>query len=97
KTGSSLQRLFGKAAQTIENSGKFERELVVKTSQAKLSAKIVGFLPLILLVLIAFISTDFREGLSHPVGLISVGIGLFLDALGLLLIKSILNLEVSAQ
>ncbi len=94
QTGSALQELFEKASQTIEESSGLERDLVVKTSQAKLSAKIIVALPILLLLFISLISSDFRAGLTQPVGLAYLIFGIVLDALGLFLIRLILQVEV---
>lgn len=94
KTGCALKGLFDKAGRAVERSAELERELKVKTSQAQLSAKIVSGLPVVLLLGIALISPDFREGLLTPLGAGCVVVGLLLDGFGLLVIRSILRVEV---
>lgn len=94
QTGSGLQALFEKASESIEDSSGLERELQVKTSQAKLSAKIIVALPLLLLLMISLISPDFRAGIATPIGLSCLILGLLLDGLGLFLIHHILQVEV---
>lgn len=94
RTGCALRDLFEKASIAVMRSSELRRELQVKTSQAQLSSKLVSGLPLILLLLMALVSSDFRAGMYTPIGLSCIVIGLLLDFIGLIVIRSYLRLEV---
>ncbi len=94
RTGCALKDLFEKASRSIRNSADLQRELRVKTSQAQLSSKIVSLLPLLLLLGMALLSPDFRAGIMTPLGMGCIILGLFLDLLGLMIIRSSLHIEI---
>lgn len=94
QTGCPLSSLFEQASQSVEKSHDLERELFVKTSQARLSAKIVAGLPLALLIGITLLSADFRSGLATPLGMGCALVGITIDFVGLIIVRTLLNVEV---
>lgn len=94
QTGCPLSSLFEQASQSVEKSHDLERELFVKTSQARLSAKIVAGLPLALLLGITLLSADFRSGLATPLGMGCALLGIVIDFVGLIIVRTLLNVEV---
>ena len=61
RTGSPLENLLLRSADMVEGAIGLERKLEVKTAQARLSARIVCLLPLIMCALLAMISPDFQR------------------------------------
>ncbi|WP_242622273.1 type II secretion system F family protein [Olsenella sp. Marseille-P4559] len=91
RTGSPLRDLLSRSAALVERQGEFERELEVKTAQVRLSARIVCGLPFLMVALLAIISPDFQRGLVSPVGMGSVTLAAFLDALAVFVIRRLMG------
>lgn len=91
RTGAPLQGLFMRSARLAERRFELERELMSKTAQVRLSARVVGVLPALLVALLALLSPDFREGLGTPVGMGSVCVAAVLDATALLVIRRLMK------
>ena len=91
RTGAPLQGLFLRSARLAERRFELERELMGKTAQVRLSARIVSALPVGLVCVLALLSPDFRAGLATPVGTGSVVVAAVLDALALLVIRRLMK------
>jgi len=87
RTGSPLGRLFEYAARLVERQGEFERLLMVKTAQVRLSVRIVSTLPVLIVAAMALLSPDFRGGLASPVGMACLVVAALLDGLALAIIR----------
>ena len=87
RTGSPLGGLFEYAARLVERQGEFERLLMVKTAQVRLSVRIVSTLPVVIVVSMALLSPDFRAGIATPVGVICLFVAAVMDLLALLIIR----------
>ena len=91
RTGSPLRDLLLRSARLAERQGEFERMLVVKTAQVRLSVRIVCLLPVVMVGVLTLISPDFQQGLLTPSGLGCVTVAMLLDAAALLLIRRIMS------
>ncbi|MBR3316730.1 MAG: type II secretion system F family protein [Atopobiaceae bacterium] len=91
RTGCPLKELFQRSAVLVEQQGEFERTLAVKTAQVRLSVRIVCVLPVAMVVLLSLISPDFREGLGTPAGIGCLAVGVLMDCVALLAIRSMLK------
>ncbi len=91
RTGSPLRDLFQRSARLVERQGEFERSLMVKTAQVRLSVRIVCTLPLIMIGVLSLISPDFQSGLATVPGIVSVALALVLDGVALLVIRRIMR------
>ena len=91
RTGAPLEELFLRSARLAEQRFELERELLSKTAQVRLSARIVSSLPAGLVGVLAVLSPDFREGLATPVGVASVCVAILLDATALLVIRRLMK------
>ena len=87
RTGSPLRDLLLRSARIAERQGEFERMLVVKTAQVRLSVRIVCLLPVVMVGLLTLMSPDFQQGLLTPSGVGCVCAAMMLDALALFLIR----------
>lgn len=83
RTGSSLNDLFARTARMVASSVALRRELLVKTSQARLSAKVVALMPLVLVGILTLVSPDYRAGLSTPAGTACLCVATLLDLVAL--------------
>lgn len=87
RTGSPLRDLFQHSARMVERRQELEREMVVKTAQVRLSARIVCLLPLLLVVILSMISPDFQKGASTVMGMACLVVAALLDGVALLIMR----------
>ncbi|MBR2834898.1 MAG: type II secretion system F family protein [Coriobacteriales bacterium] len=94
RTGSPLDELLMRTARMVTSNVALRRELDVKTSQARLSAKVVSVIPVLLAAVLTLLSPDYRAGLSTSIGSTSICIAILMDVLALLIIRSLMNRSV---
>ena len=91
RTGSPLKNLLQKTAELVELQEKNQRLIATKTAQVRLSARIVCLLPVVLLIILSLVSSDFQKGLFTPSGVICTVIAMIMDCIALLIIRSIMR------
>lgn len=91
RTGSPLRELFQRSALLVEQQGEFERTLMVKTAQVRLSVRVVCLLPPLVVAMLSIISPDFQQGITTPVGLVCLTIALLMDVCALAIIRRIMG------
>ncbi len=91
RTGSSLNELFAQTARMASDSAALQRELEVKTSQVRLSAKVVAAMPVVLCGFLTLLSSDYRAGLALPAGRASLFVAILLDVCALLLVRRVMS------
>ena len=95
RSGGSLHRIFEVASEAVAQSFDLERSLQVKTAQARLSARVVGVMPLLLLLLLALISPGYFQSFTgSALGVSMLLVAAVLDGIGLLVIRSIMEVEL---
>ncbi len=96
QTGGSLERVLDAARESIESGLELERSLRVQTAQAKLSARIVSVMPLILVVLFSLVSEDFLAPFfSSFMGVALLAVAVSMQLAGVLVVRRMLRVEVS--
>lgn len=91
RTGSALNDLFDQTAQMATDAVALRRELEVKTSQVRLSAKVVAVMPVALCALLTLLSSDYRAGLALPAGRACLLVSVMLDLAALVLVRRIMS------
>ncbi|MDJ1121793.1 type II secretion system F family protein [Olsenella sp. YH-ols2217] len=91
RTGAPLRGLLEEAASLLEERAGLVRLLQTKTAQARLSARVVMALPAALVLLLALLSPDFRDGVATPIGAASLAIAALLDLAALALMRLIMR------
>lgn len=91
RTGSPLRELFQRSANLVESHRQMERELVVKTAQVRLSARVVCLLPLALVGILSLISPDFQEGAATPLGMGCLLVALAMDGAALVIMRRLMR------
>ena len=86
QTGGKLGEVFESAQTALQNQSDLQRMLATKTAQAKLSARIVGVMPFVLLGIFSLVSKDFLAPFFSSLE----GFALFLAALLLLIVGGVL-------
>lgn len=93
RTGAPLKDLLAQAAGMVGERVELARRLEVKTAQARLSARLVTVLPLVLIAVLALLSEDFRAGVGTPTGAVSVLVALVLDAVAWVWIRRVMEVD----
>lgn len=94
RTGAPLKELLGEAANMVGERIELRRLLDVKTSQARMSARMVAAMPCAMVAILSLLSSDFRQGLATVTGAVSVAIALVLNALAWTIIRRIMRVEL---
>lgn len=94
RTGAPLGDLLSQAADLVGLRIHLRRQLDVKTSQARMSARMVAGMPVALIAVLSTLSTDFRRGVAEPAGAVSIALALVLNALAWLIISRIMNVRL---
>ena len=95
RTGGNLTEVLGKISQMIRERMRLRREVRIFTAQGRLSGMILAILPLVLILILAFLYPSYLEILfTDQVGRYLVGAAVFLQILGFLMIRRIIRLRV---
>ncbi len=95
EVGGNLAEFLNTLEQTIRDRFRIQRELVTMTSQARLSGKIVGVMPLFIVGILAVLNPDYLPVLiEDDIGHIFIFWGLLLQLIGVLTIRKMTRIEV---
>lgn len=95
QTGGSMERVLDAARDTVEGELELTRSLRVQTAQAKLSARIVSVMPIVLIALFSLVSEDFLAPFfSSFVGMTLLGIAVVMQVAGIFAVRRMLKVEV---
>jgi tight adherence protein B len=102
QVGGNLAEILDSIAFTIRERIRIKGEIRTLTAQQRMSGYVVGFLPIVLVILISFIAPTFLEPLFRrppevlglPLGLIVLAFGAFMMLLGFIAIRRIVDIEV---
>lgn len=94
RTGAPLGELLAEASELCHERLELKRMLDVKTSQARMSARLVALMPVAMVMFLTLLSSDFRHGLTTHVGLLSIAVALALNAVAWMVIRKIMDVEV---
>lgn len=93
--GGNLAEVLDNVGNTIRERVRIQGEINTLTAQKKLSGVIIGLMPVGLVLLFFAIDPDYMSTLfTHSAGRIILGIGVFLDLIGLLTIRRILAVDL---
>lgn len=93
RTGAPLGGLLSDAADMVGERIELARCLDVKTSQARMSARLVALMPIAMVAGLAVLSADFRTGLAMPVGAGSVMAALALNGAAWIIIRRMMEVD----
>jgi tight adherence protein B len=94
RTGGALPRVLDEVAHTLRERRSGAREVRSLTAQARLSAAILGLLPIGFFLFLSTTSrSDIEAAARTGVGMVSIGVGLTLQLLAYLWIRSLLRVE----
>ena len=93
--GGNMAEMFDTIAATIRERFRLEGKIKALTSQGKLQGWIVAALPLVLGLVMNWMRPDLMQPMfDHAFGYILVGIIIFMEVLGILIIRKIVNINV---
>lgn len=93
--GGNLSEILDTIAYTIRDRVRILREIKTITAQEKLSAYIIGSLPIVMVVVISFINASYVEMLFYTTpGRIMLGVATILELIGFYINKKIIAIEV---
>ena len=94
RTGGALAVTLDRLAETLRNRGSAARELRSLTAQARLSANILGLLPLGFFTFLSVIAReDMVDAITAPSGATAIALGLVLQAAAYVWIRGLLRIE----
>jgi tight adherence protein B len=95
RTGGSLQDLLENAADAVLASADLRRQLSVQTAQARLSAKVVTIMPVVLVAILSLAMEGYLQTFfSSAEGLAILIIALAMEAIGVFAIRGILGVDL---
>lgn len=95
RVGGNLISLLRQTADAIEARGRLRGNLKIETAQARLSATVIGFLPLLVMGLIAIIDPAFIAPMfTTPTGLAMLAIAIVAETAGFLILGRILDVKI---
>lgn len=94
RTGGELPKVLERVAATLEQRREAAREARSLTAQARLSGAILGFLPIGFFGFMYLLSpSEMSQVIASPAGVMAIGIGLSMQGLAFLWIRSLLKVE----
>lgn len=94
RTGAPMKELLAEASEVVASRVELRRDLDVKTAQARLSARVVALMPLVMLAFLMLVSADFQRGVATVPGACSVLVALVLDGAAWVVIRRIMAVEL---
>ncbi len=94
RTGAPLADLLAEAAQLASERVELARRLDVKTSQARMSARLVSWMPVGMMGFLMLVSGDFRAGVATFEGMFSLVIALGLNLVAAMVIHRIMQVKL---
>ncbi len=94
RTGAPLAGLLAEAAQLASDRVELSRKLDVKTSQARMSARLVSCMPVGMIAFLTLLSGDFRAGIATVTGMASIVTALVLNVIAGVIIHRIMQVRL---
>lgn len=94
RTGAPLKDLLGEAAQLVGTRIELKRRLDVKTSQARMSARMVAGMPVAMIAALTLLSDDFRRGVAEPAGAVAIALALVLNVVAWVIISRVMKVRL---
>jgi len=95
ETGGNLAETLSNLAEILRRRRQMKLKVKAMSSEARASAYIIGSLPFIMFGLIFFVNTSYAmELFTDPRGMIMVGVGGFMMALGVFIMIKMVNFEI---
>ena len=98
RSGGSLNEVLESVAGSLRQKSQLDEELRTKTTQGRLSARIVALMPLVLLGVLSLFSGDYLgQFFSSAFGVALFAFALLLECLGVVLVRRTLAIDLSSD
>ena len=95
ETGGNLAEILGNISNIIRERFKLRRQIGVMTAEGRLSAKILGAMPVIMLFIMSMLNPTYGPLMFHsPNGIYVLKIGAVMMILGFIWMRSIINIKM---
>lgn len=94
RTGAPLKGLLADASKLVGERIELSRWLDVKTSQARMSARLVAGMPVAMIAFLSLLSNDFQKGLATIPGMASIAVALTMNAVAWVAIRKIMRVRL---
>jgi tight adherence protein B len=94
EVGSSLAEILAHVSQSIRNRQRAEQEILARTAQSRVSAIVVGLLPVAVLIVLSLINPGYAQPLfHHPLGIRLLGVAITCDLVAALTMHHIIRID----
>jgi tight adherence protein B len=94
-TGGNLAEILDTVAETMRERVRIRGEINTLTAQQRLTGIVIGLMPVGVGGMFFMLSPDYITPLfTEPLGRVMLGVGVFMEAVGIMIIQRILNIEV---
>lgn len=98
QAGGSLTNILESVSSMLQQSAELKDELRTKTSQGRLSSRIVTVMPFALLGILLLFSPDYLTSfLGSPIGICLFALALLLEVVGVLFVKRALSIDFAVD
>ena len=95
ETGGNLAEILGNISNIIRERFKLRRQIGVMTAEGRLSAKILGAMPIIMLMIMSALNPTYAPLMfNSPTGIYSLKIAAVMMILGFIWMRSIINIKM---
>lgn len=97
QAGGSLGGVLATVSTSLQKASELEDKLQTQTAQGRLSARVVSFMPLVVLVVLAAVSPGYlADFFATPLGIVMLVFACMLEVVGVLLVRRVLAVDLSS-
>ena len=97
RAGGSLGGVLSTVSMSLQKASELEDKLQAQTAQGRLSARVVSFMPLVVLVALAAVSPGYlADFFTTPLGVVMLVLACVLEVVGVLLVRRVLAIDLSS-
>lgn len=98
QSGGSLTDILTSVSTMLQQSASLKDDLRTKTTQGRLSCKVVAIMPFALLILLSFFSPDYLSSfMGSPIGVLMFVLALLLEAVGVVLVRRAVAIDFTVD
>lgn len=98
RCGGTLSQILHSVSQMLQQSAELEEELVTKTAQAQLSARVVAVMPIVVIALLSLVSPGYlSQFFSSVPGVALLVMAVILEVAGVVLVKRSMAVDVDMR
>lgn len=95
QVGGNMSKVLDNIGRTINERVKIQSEIRTLTAEGKLSGYVVAAMPFLMSLLFLLVDPKyFDDFLTHPLGLLAIGVGLVMQLIGIFVIQKIVDIKL---